>query len=79
MLEAERLYAAATLVQDLRRGGRTHDLAEPVWYRLQDRGLLEDDQLTDGLRQMEQGEGRPWQEIKAEWSSKNSEPAAGED
>ncbi|ACZ90439.1 hypothetical protein [Streptosporangium roseum] len=79
MLEAERLYAVATLVQDLRRGGRTRNLVESVWRRLQDRGLLEDDQLIGGLRQMEQGEGRPWREIKAEWSSKNSEPAAGED
>ncbi|MFD8555828.1 MerR family transcriptional regulator [Streptosporangium canum] len=73
MLEAERLYAVATLVQNLRRGGRTRDLVESVWYRRQGRGLLEDDQFTDGLRQMEQGEGRPWREIKAEWSSKNSE------
>ncbi|MET8339417.1 hypothetical protein ABZV14_38625 [Streptosporangium canum] len=60
MLEAERLYAVATLVQDLRRGGRTRNLVESVSYRLQDRGLLEDDQLADGLRQMEQGEGRPF-------------------
>ncbi|MEV4180398.1 hypothetical protein AB0J28_02995 [Streptosporangium canum] len=69
----------ATLVQDLRRGGRTRNLVELVWYRLQDRGFLEADQLADGLRQMAQGEGRPWREIKAEWSSKNPEPAAGED
>ncbi|MER5323465.1 hypothetical protein [Streptosporangium roseum] len=79
MLGAERLYAVATLAQDLRRGGRTRDLAESVWCRLQDRELLEDDRLTDGLRQMEQGEGRPWREIKAGWSSRNSDPAAGGD
>ncbi|MEV4381894.1 hypothetical protein [Streptosporangium sp. NPDC049644] len=79
MLEAERLYAVATLVQDLRQVGRTRDLAKAVWYRLQDRGLLENDQLAEGLRQMRQGEGRPWREIKAEWSSRNSEPAADED
>ena len=78
MLEAERLYAVATLVQDLRRTGRTRNLVEAVWRRLQDRGLLEDDQLAEGLRQMARGEGRPWREIKAEWSSRNSEPA-GED
>lgn len=79
MLEAERLYTVATLVQDLRRDGHARNLVESVWYRLQDRGLLENDQLIDGLRQMERGEGRPWREIKAEWSSKNSESAAGED
>lgn len=79
MLEAERLYAVATLVQDLRRAGRTRNLVEAIWQRLQDRELLENDQLADGLRQMEQGEGRPWREIRAEWSSKNSELTAGED
>ncbi|WP_433370893.1 hypothetical protein [Streptosporangium sp. CA-115845] len=78
MLEAERLYAVATLVQDLRRAGRSRNLVEAVWHRLQDRGLLENDQLADGLRQMERGEGRPWREIKAEWSSKNSELTTGD-
>ncbi|MER5645563.1 hypothetical protein [Streptosporangium sp. NPDC002524] len=75
--EAERLYTVATLVQDL--CGRTHDLAETIWHRLQDRELLESDELADSLRQMSQGEGRPWREIRAEWSSRNSEPAADED
>ncbi|WP_433245534.1 MerR family transcriptional regulator [Streptosporangium sp. CA-135522] len=79
MLEAERLYAVATLVQDLRRAGRTRNLAEAVWRRLQDGEFAESDQLADSLRQMEQGEGRPWREIKAEWGSKNSELTAGED
>ncbi|MGS2640669.1 hypothetical protein [Streptosporangium sp. LJ11] len=79
MLEAERLYAVATLVQDLRRVGRTRNLAEAVWRRLQDQEFLESDQLADGLRQMSQNEGRPWREIRAEWGSRNSEPAADED
>lgn len=79
MLEAERLYAVATLVQDLRRTGRTRNLVEAVWYRLQDRRFLEDDRLTESLRQMDQSEGRPWREIKAEWSAKDSESVAGED
>lgn len=79
VLEAERLYAVATLVQDLRRAGRTRKLAEAVWHRLQDRELLESDQLADGLRQMSQGEGRSWREIRAEWNSRNSEPTADED
>ncbi|MEV0353206.1 hypothetical protein AB0H88_46265 [Nonomuraea sp. NPDC050680] len=79
MLQAERLYTVATLVQDLRRTGRTRNLIEAVWYRLEDLRLIEDDQLAEGLRQMQQGEGRSWREIKAEWSSKNSESAVGED
>ncbi|MER6174869.1 hypothetical protein [Streptosporangium sp. NPDC001681] len=79
MLEAERLYAVAALVQDLRRVGRTRGLAEAIRHRLQDRELLENDQLTEGLRQVRQGEGRPWREIRAEWSSRNSEPTVDED
>ncbi|WP_329085469.1 MULTISPECIES: hypothetical protein [unclassified Streptosporangium] len=79
MFEAERFHAVARLVQDLRRVGRTRDPAEAIWHRLQDRELLENDQLADGLRQMRQGEGRSWREIRAEWSSGNSEPAADKD
>ncbi|MEV7007346.1 hypothetical protein [Streptosporangium sp. NPDC051022] len=78
MLDADRLYEVATVVRDLRRAGRTRNLAELLWHHLQDQELLEDDRLADGLRQMKQGEGRPWREIKAEWGSKNSETAAGE-
>ncbi|WP_248965863.1 hypothetical protein [Sphaerisporangium perillae] len=79
MLEAERLYMVARLVQDLRRAGTRRNLAEAVWRRLQDQGVLEDDQLAESLRQMSQGEGRPWRDIQAEWNSKNSELAPGED
>ncbi|MEU8380156.1 hypothetical protein [Streptosporangium sp. NPDC048865] len=79
MLEAERLYAMATLVQDLRQAGRSRDLAETFWHHLQDRELLENDQLAEGLRQMGQGGSRSWQEIKAEWNSRNSEPVTGKD
>ncbi|MEV6984712.1 hypothetical protein AB0M95_26110 [Sphaerisporangium sp. NPDC051017] len=79
MLDAERLYAVATLVRDLREAGRSRNLLQAVWRRLEDDGLLESDELAEGLEQMRKGAGRPWREIRAEWSSKDPGLFADED
>ncbi|RCG32792.1 hypothetical protein DQ384_04800 [Sphaerisporangium album] len=70
MLDAERLYTVAALVRDLRKAGRSRNLLQAVWRRLEDDGLLQSDELAEGLEQMRKGAGRPWREIRAEWSSK---------
>lgn len=79
MLEAGRLYAVATLVHDLRQAGRSRSLLDAVWNRLQDAEFMESDELAEGLLQMRQGQGRPWRQIKAEWSTKRPELPLDED
>ncbi|MEU9891212.1 hypothetical protein [Sphaerisporangium sp. NPDC051011] len=71
MLEVERLYAVAALVRDLREAGRSRNLLDAVWQRLQDEEILEGEELAEGLEQMRKGTGRPWREVRAEWSSKD--------
>ncbi|MFC7385215.1 hypothetical protein [Sphaerisporangium rhizosphaerae] len=79
MLEAERLYAVATLVHDLRKAGRSRHLLDAVWNRLQDEEFLESDELAESLDQMRLGQGRPWREVRSTLHSTEPEHLADED
>jgi hypothetical protein len=58
LLDPERLHKVLHLVRDLRERGRDRNLIEAVWYRLNDRALLDREDLADGIEQMKRGEGR---------------------
>lgn len=58
LLEPQRLHEVWHLVRDLRKAGRTRGLLDVVWHRLQDRALLEREDLAESLEQMRRGQGR---------------------
>jgi hypothetical protein len=56
-LDPHRLHQVMHLVRDLRHAGRTKGLLDAVWHRLSDSALLEREDLTESIEQMNRGEG----------------------
>lgn len=65
LLAPERLYEVVHIVRKLKARGTDWNFIDAVWYRLGDHTLLDRDDLTESLHQMQQGCGRVVRPVKA--------------
>jgi hypothetical protein len=59
LLDAERLHTVLRFLSDLRTAGQDRDFRDDLWSKLQDEALLDRDDLTESLSQMNAGNVRP--------------------
>jgi hypothetical protein len=59
LLDAERLHTVLRFLGDLRAAGQDRDFRDDLWHRLQDEALLDTDDLTESLSQLNAGNVRP--------------------
>jgi hypothetical protein len=59
LVDAERLHTVLRFLDDLRAAGQDRDFRDDLWNKLQDEALLDRDDLTESLSQMNAGNVRP--------------------
>jgi hypothetical protein len=59
LLDAGRLHTVLRFLGDLRAAGQDRDFRDDLWNRLQDEALLDRDDLTESLSQLNAGNVRP--------------------
>jgi DNA-binding transcriptional MerR regulator len=59
LLDAERLHVVLRFLSDLRAAGQDRDFRDNLWNRLQDEALLDREDLTESLSEMNAGNVRP--------------------